>query len=115
MTETDAQEIKAILKEIRDWQLVNSEPLWSSLRRRLYKPFRFNLSAALMTMTWLAIWCAAASWSEPHQPPILQLWLFLLITPPAAAMGAFLNQPLVGFLCGATSGVAVAIWAAVMN
>ena len=115
MTEADAEEIKTLLKEIRDWQLATSEPLWSSLRRRVRGPFRFNMRAALVTTTWIAIWSAAVAWSEPHEGLLLLVWLFLLITPPAAAMGAILNQPFLGFLCGGASGLAVGIWAMMVN
>ena len=115
MTDLDAQEIKALLQEIRDWQLATSEPLWTSLRKRLRGPFRFNMRAALIATTWIAIWSASAAWDEPRQGLFLQAWLFLLITPPAAAMGAILNQPLLGFLCGATSGICVGLWAVLAN
>jgi hypothetical protein len=114
MTNEDAAEIKALLKEIRDGQLASSEPLLISFRRRRQRPFRFNMSAALLTTTWLAVWFATISFDEPSEP-LIHVWLFFLITPPAAAIGAFLNHPLLGFICGATSGLAVAIWAAVVN
>jgi hypothetical protein len=93
MTDEDAAEIKALLKEIRDWQQATSEPLLVSVRRGLRRPFRFNLSAALLTTTWVAIWFATISFNEPSEP-LIHLWLFFLITPPAAAVGAFLNHPL---------------------
>jgi hypothetical protein len=114
MTDEDAAEIKALLKEIRDWQQATSEPLLVSVRRRLRRPFRFNMSAALLTTTWLAVWFATIAVNE-HNQPLLAVWLFFLITPPAAAIGAFLNHPFLGFICGAASGIAVALWAAVVN
>jgi hypothetical protein len=114
MTDEYAAEIKALLKEIRDGQQATSEPLLVSFRRRLRRPFRFNMAAALLTTTWAAIWCAAAA-SEPSEPPLFHLWLFFLVTSPAAAVGAFLNYPLLGLLCGATSGLAVTLWAAFVD
>jgi hypothetical protein len=73
---------------------------------------QFNMKGCLIATFWVAIWFAAIRFDSPGKSSIWCAWIFLIVCAPAAATGALAGHPTLGLLCGATSGLAFAAWAA---
>jgi hypothetical protein len=70
---------------------------------------------ALLITFWAAVFCA--NWvlfrsSSYYRSDFLAGWavIFLLVTPPAAIVGAIAGRRLTGLVCGIASTVAVMAW-----
>jgi hypothetical protein len=71
--------------------------------------FQITRSGALLAAFWVAVWFAVAMFrlDQPLGLLFLSVCRFLLIMPPAAAFGALVGHPMLGFLCGSVSGIAM--------
>jgi hypothetical protein len=77
--------------------------------------FRFSTGNALLATFWIAVWCAAIG--AGNKPFMLfggvvasAIFTFLLLVPPAAAVGSICGRPLLGLACGFASFVAMMLW-----
>ena len=72
------------------------------------------MRGCLIATFWVAVLCAVFAYN-PFNPdtggPIqVHASTFLLVCAPAAAFGALANHPIIGLLCGASSGVVLIVW-----
>ena len=78
------------------------------------KRFQFSVRNALIATAWLAVWFANWKYFRGRNPrPFtipLFMFVFLLASMPAAAVGALIGEHRIGLLCAAASGVGLVAW-----
>jgi hypothetical protein len=119
MDDEDVAEIKVLLREIRARQDsgISLPPTFLNILKAagVRLPFQISVKSALLTTFWVAVWFDVIAVREPSGDFLTAIWLYLLIMPPAAALGSALGQPLPGFMYGSASGVAIALWSFAVN
>lgn len=92
-----------------------SEASGESGERRL----RINLRGILLAFAWTAVWGVGWAWSEwflhgnngtVHDIVRQIAFSILMLTPPAAAVGALVGRQLLGIACGAASASSLILW-----
>lgn len=76
---------------------------------------QFTTRNVLIATMWIAVWCAGVgAGNKPFMllgPFVAQaVWVFLLIVPPAAAVGAMCDRSKLGLACGLSSFAAQMLW-----
>jgi hypothetical protein len=80
--------------------------------------FQFSTRNALIATFWTAVFCAALArggdYFDSSSEYVRLVLVFLMLCPPAAAVGAACGHPSIGFLCGVASTLAYFLAIALM-
>jgi hypothetical protein len=88
---------------------------WLAILRGMKLRLRVSVRNALLLTFWASVWCANIAavdrYDEIDRVWAYNLYLGLVVAPPAAAVGIICGHPRTGILCGITSACAL-IWGA---